>query len=256
MMRWMQAALLTALAVQVLGASAVHADDGCRLGCGAGAVACMAEAQTVARACREVCRADGGGPSCRRACRDGFAAARATCRGAVSTCGSECPPPSSDNFRCAGDCGAVGANCLQDLVRDGKACVRTCRAAGGRLPTCLAECAGSLGGGRDACRAAVDECRMTCKPPDGGASGCAQACVETTRTCAAPSFPALRSCARGCRFARAMFSLDCLRQCATTMCDCLHDLRRCLEPCGSADGAFVDLPTGVLCGSPSGAFVD
>jgi hypothetical protein len=35
----------------------------------------------------------------------------------------------------------------------------------------------------------------------------------------------------------------------------MRTLRACLAPCGSAGGAFVELPHGDLCGSPSGAFV-
>lgn len=247
--------LLTGFALALLVSTDTRAEgDSCALDCTTRVAACASEAHTALRACREGCRGQRKG--CRRECRSAFGVARTTCREALSTCRDDCPSPGSDGFRCAIGCGGVGVDCLKRLLKDGKACVRTCRAAGNDLRTCLEECASGLGEGRDACKAAVRECRATCAPPSPTDPECIRECVGDARDCAEPLLSDLRDCTRDCRRDRGRVSLDCLRGCADDLCDCYDTLRDCSQACSSAEGAFVGVPPAEFCGSASAAFLD
>jgi hypothetical protein len=125
--RVLPSVLAVAFAAIVLGSGDAAARD-CHVTCQESRATCVDAAKVTKKGCKRQCRDAADRGACQRECRQGFAAAKTTCKGTVVTCREECERPCDD----PGDEECVEA-CVHDLrecvgeVRDaGKSCARTC----------------------------------------------------------------------------------------------------------------------------------
>ena len=147
----------------VPGPGTAYADD-CRLGCGVGAVGCVADLRESRRACHDECKEMPPGRErgqCRRECAASLRELRKPCRALRRACRDDCRAHPND---CKNDCGATARDCF-NTVREARA-------------NCRGGCRADAVAAAEACHAGDPADLETCLDAVGTARGeCLDACA-------------------------------------------------------------------------------
>ena len=216
--------LVVALAMLALSAGKAAARD-CHVTCQESRATCVDAAKVSKKGCKQQCRNAADRGTCQKECRQGFAAAKTSCKGTVTTCTEECERPCDDpgDEECVDQCVHGLRECVADVRDTGKACARLC--LGG---TAVAE---HGRGGDD------DEDDDHHGGGGFGGNDCWKAADPLK--CWLDSLGGIGQCLEGCA-ATIEASLD---ECSTTASACRD---ACTKPPGSASRAFLAPPKGLL----------
>lgn len=222
---------LVALAALAVTATRAAARD-CHATCQESRATCVDAAKVTKKGCKQQCRNAPDRATCQRECRQGFAAAKTTCKGTVTTCTDDCERPCDDpgDEECVDQCVHGLRECVADVRDTGKACARVC--LGG---TAVAEHGGFGDHGGDG----GDGDDGDHHGGSGGSGGddCWQA--PDPLQCWLERLGGVGQCLAGCA-ATIEASLD---ECATAASACRD---ACTRPPGSASRAFVARPASLL----------
>ena len=215
--------LAVALAMLALTAGNAAARD-CHATCQESRATCVDAARVSKKGCKQQCRNAADRSTCQKECRQGFAAAKTSCKGTVTTCTDDCERPCDDpgDEDCVDQCVHGLRECVADVRDTGKACARLC--LGG---TAVAEHGGGDDDGDD--------------DHHGGGGFGGSDCWKAADPlkCWLDSLGGSGQCLEGCA-ATIEASLD---ECNTTASACRD---ACTKPPGSASRAFLAMPKGLL----------
>ena len=221
--RTLLSVLAAALAAIALGSADAAARD-CHVTCQESRATCIDAAQVTKKGCKRQCRDAADRGACQRECRQGFAAAKTTCKGTVVTCREECERPCDDpgDEECVEGCVHDLRECVGEVRDGGKSCARSCLAG-----TAVAE----HGRGDD------DDDEDGGDDHGGGSGDCWRA--PDPLACWLEKIGGVGKCLEGCA-AGIEAGLD---ECATAASACRD---ACEKPPGSASRAFVATPRSLL----------